>query len=128
MLIKPSFSDVLRYGTSYKSVTTLAANTSEAVFSAAANVNGAILWKASSHSRNATGFTRTAYAAHTAAPNNLTVGDVLASNDAAMWVAGDFQFFTRVLTPIFIPAGKGVYFTADIAETACYRSALYTLY
>jgi len=117
------------YGASYKSNAALAANTSDTVFSAAANVNGAIVWEAYAMSENAGAALQSiAWAAHTAPPNNVVVGDVLASNDSSALTAALFVMFASLRTPRFIPAGKGFYFTGNVAEAAAMRSATYTLF
>lgn len=112
-----------RYASSYKATTNLAALTAEQVFAPGANTLGAWLWRASMISVLASS-NRSGIIAHTAAPANLTTGDVLSvgvSNGAA--VPG----LHVIDEPIFIPAGKGLYMLSEGLETYAYRSALYTL-
>ena len=119
--------DPIRYGASYKSTTALAANTSEAVFAAGSNTNGAIVWHADAITVTGVSSNAMAWAAHTAAPNSVTVGDVLASNNNSTVVAGVTNTHARLNRPVFVPAGKGFYFTSAVGESSAYRSASYTL-
>jgi hypothetical protein len=113
------------YGASYKSITTLAANTPDTIFLPAANVNGAILWSAASYSRAAVAI-QTAFLAKTSAPASVIDGDSLAQmtlgeNGTDVWTN------LALPNPIVVPAGKGLYFISAAAEAVAHRMALYTL-
>jgi hypothetical protein len=105
----------------------LVANTSEPAIVSASNVNGAILWNATCLSVPTGGFPIMSLAASAAAPNSTTVGDVLqvARTDAfgsAVWVGS-----VTLDQPIFIPAGKGVWWTSLFSESAGNRQVVFTL-
>lgn len=112
------------YQTSYKSTTLLAANTPDTIFSPGANVNGAIVWSAG-------GFTRgtalgTSFLAKSSAPTNILDGDpitqvALGENSTDVWANHSLP------NPIFIGAGKGLYYISPALEVVAYRTALYTL-
>lgn len=115
------------YGASYKSQTALGALGTELVFSAAANPNGAILWRAAAYSYIASSAQSVgAYIAKATAPGSLIDGDVLAISDAAA-IAAISTGTLKLEVPVRIPAGKGVYFISFNAEAGALRSALYTL-
>lgn len=120
--------DLLRfesYGSSYKSTTALAANTPDTVFTAAANTNGAILHYASALSYNASGGVN-AFIAKATAPTSIIDGDVIAN---PCMVQGGVSVI-NMTRAIKIPAGKGLYFIYNLAESGTSlenRSALYTL-
>lgn len=116
-----------QYGASYKSNGLLAANSSHAVFAAGANVNGAILWRASMVSGNATALPSISLAAETFVPNSTVVGDVIATANFSNAVGGAPMASLTVESPIYIAAGKGLFFTTSVAETLAHRAALYTL-
>lgn len=118
----------ISYGAAFSSTAAMAANTSATVFTPAANVNGAIVWRAGAHSFNASQFGQLSLIAHTAAPNSPTVGDVIGMQTAAAESGTDRVLILSLSDPVFIPAGKGLYFNVTIAETANnYRHAVYTL-
>lgn len=116
----------IRYGSSYKSNTNLAANTPETLFTPAANVNGAVVFMAEYTHADAglgVGFT---FVAKTSAPTTIIDGDVLPMTGAMQGAngAGGIRSLSK---PVFIPAGKGLYAISTTAETVCLRSALYNL-
>lgn len=116
------------YASSYKSITALAANTPETVFTPAANVNGATLWRASFVSVNAA-FPSAAFLAKNAAPATILDGDVIVAVDGIAATAAVQLAYGKLEAAIHIPAGKGLYYIASTAEVAAsvMRSALYTL-
>lgn len=117
--------EIVNYGASYKSVTPLAANTPDTVFTAAANVNGAIIWDARFISRsNAT--VTPAFLAKASAPANNTDGDAILYPDIYN-ISVDNLMGGKLTSPIKIPAGKGLYYINGTAETVAQRSVLYTL-
>src|SRR5687767_339541 len=115
------------YAATYKNTGLMAANLSDQVWAAASNTAGAILWRATGWSRNTTSLAVLALAAHTALPNSVVVGDVIAYQERMNDAAGLVGMFIKVTRPIFIPAGKGLYFTANVAESNAARAVLYTL-
>lgn len=116
----------ITYGASYKSNTPLAANTPETIVAPAANLNGLIVWVASFISSQS-GATRFAscFLAKTSAPTTIYDGDVIVQ--PSHMVSQDNGAF--LMRPVFIPAGKGLYYIANLAENAagCLRSCLYSL-
>jgi len=121
----------IRYGVAYKSNTNIVAGTSEQVFAPGTNVNGVILWRAGGRSFNGTAPSAYNLAAHTAAPNSLTVGDVIAVADSSMSNAATifetFLKFEAGAWGLLIPAGKGLYFNVAQSETSSLRQVLYTV-
>lgn len=117
------------YGASYKSVTGLAANTAQAVFLPAANVNGAVIHDLSFISGNNSGGAGAGvgFVAKTSTPATFIDGDVILSPDNAGVLASNFLYGGRLQRPVFIPAGKGLYFISTLAEIYVSRSALYSL-
>lgn len=113
------------YAASYKSITLLAANTPDQIFSPASNTNGAIIWTASASARNAS--VQAALIAKASAPATVIDGDVLSQQVGVPgFAAGDYAI--NINAPMFVAAGKGAYFIATGADTICAgRSALYTL-
>ena len=66
-------------------------------------------------------------AAHTSAPATRVAGDVLLSGTAFANGTNNSQG-AQLASPVYVPAGKGVYFIVDTAsESVGFRSALYTL-
>jgi hypothetical protein len=56
------------------------------------------------------------------------VGDVLASNENANPWGAFFASHLKLREPVFIPAGKGLYFNVGVTDTGGpLRSVLYTL-
>jgi hypothetical protein len=110
----------IRYGSTYKSNTSLAANTPETVFTPAANARGAIVWDASFVSYGASAaISGIGFVAKVSAPTTPIDGDVIcqadsiANNGSSTFVAGSTKG-----KPFFIPAGRGLYFIAGAAEGA----------
>lgn len=115
------------YGASYKSVTAMAANTPDTVFTPAANANGAIIHRINGFS--ATGaavWTQPTFIAKASAPATVIDGDIIAMMDSGVWTGAGASNL-KLEKPIFIPAGKGLYYIANAAETLGQRSVLYTL-
>lgn len=117
------------YGASYKSNTLMAANTPDTVFAPAANVNGAIIWHAQFLTQNAATI-GAGYLAKTAAPANITDGDLILSAEHASLIGANQMFGGTLPRPLKIAAGKGLYYlstTAEVGAGLTLRSVLYTL-
>lgn len=100
-------------------LSTIAANTAITFFTPAANVSGAILLSATS-SDNAANNTQ-AFIAHTSAPANISTGEILA---LATNVSSTLNVCSiNLKNPIFIPAGKGLYFLGSTLGAAGYARA-----
>jgi len=112
------------YTQSYKSSTALAANTPEQVFSAAANVNGAVVSRLQAVTGTAVTYPLIAFIAKATAPANILDGDVIAQQDFYFSASGPVLSL-KSETEIIIPAGKGLYFLSNVAETFALRLALY---
>lgn len=119
----------IAYAAGFASTAALAANTPQSVWTAAANVNGAILWRAGLMSNNTTpNLTLGAFICKAAAPAGVADGDVLMSTSArhqaqvALESSGGDQYATLRLA-----AGKRGDFIVSAAESSGYRSCLYTL-
>lgn len=122
--------DLLRfesYGASYRTNTAMAANTPETIFTAAANVNGAIIHAACLYSFSTGGHTAPSLIAKATAPASTIDGDGILSPHVSALGASLFAQAATLGRPVKIPAGKGLYFIAQAAETTAQRSVLYTL-
>lgn len=113
----------------YKATALINANVADTVFTAAANVNGAILLTAQMSGRDASGFARQAFIAKATAPANVLDGEVVLqsfaiASDTAASSGGQLQ------AAQFIPAGLGLFYITDLGLTAAspnMRSARYRL-
>lgn len=119
------------YGASWKSNATLTANVPETIVSPAANTNGLILWVATFCERQTTTSNISAMLAKSSAPVNVYDGDVVVASTAMMAMGGLNITLNegRLLRPILIPPGKGLYYvTSGVQDGASLgRSVLYTL-
>ena len=128
MIQAATLKDVVRYGVSYKSVAAMAANTPETVFAPASNVDGAVIWDARFVTWNASASHQSGFLAKTSAPLGITDGDVIVSPDTSSGSAANSTVLGKLLRPILIPAGKGLYYLTTVLEAAgAYRMVLYTL-
>lgn len=117
----------ITYGASYISSTLKGANTPDTVFSAASNVNGAIVWRATFVTSSAGTDTRCGYLAKTSAPATSVDGDPICTTDFGGQTTG-FYSSGKLDEPVFIPAGKGLYYISQSAEgSSAQRGVLYTL-
>lgn len=114
------------YGASYASTTAKAANTPDTVFSAAANVNGAIVWDARFISSISASSPTCAYLAKTSAPATILDGDPIVIEDFEPSTAG-FYGGGSLKNPVFIAADKGLYYISTGGDLTTQRSVLYTL-
>lgn len=116
-----------RYAASYKSITSMGANTPDTVFAPGVNVNGAIIWRAQFISATGAGNAiATGYVANGAPPASIIDGDVIllpSGTPNGAVTSGLLE------VPVMIPAGKGLYFISTVGESAnsAARSVLYTL-
>lgn len=122
--------DLLRfetYGASYTSTVSLAAGTSEQVFSPAANVNGAIIHAANYYEHiGSASLSRACFLAKASAPASVIDGDSILRLDFLI-LAANSTFSGTLNNPIKIPAGKGLYYFQDVLTTNASRHVLYTL-
>lgn len=116
-------------GAAYSSVTAIAAATPEAVFLPAANTGGAILWDCEFLSANGAGagYRQCAFIDHTAAPGAFTTGRVVCGPHDFVVNGAAVEILGRRDSPIYIAAGRGLYYYSTVAETAAARAARYTL-
>lgn len=113
-----------RYGAAYSSAALIGAGGSVAVFTAAANANGAIVWSVVGLTKSATVSTLSLLA-NTAAPASSVDGDgIWLANMTTVNVPSPPIYLPR---PVFIAAGKGLFFFSTQLETGAWRSVLYTL-
>jgi hypothetical protein len=114
------------YQSSYKGESLLAANTPEQVFSAASNVNGAIVWSAE-FIHSATSLSNGAtFVAKNSGPTSIIDGDVIVS-PTMIYPGATETFGGSLKNAVRIAAGKGLYFLNEVAATRSMRSCLYTL-
>jgi hypothetical protein len=115
------------YVGSYKSNTTMAANTPDTIFAPGANTNGAIVWSYQgfwySGANNPVG----ALIAKSVAPATVIDGDVIAVNESTI-SAGNFSSILKLQKPVKISAGKGLYYISTAGDVLYpLRACLYTL-
>lgn len=122
----------IAYGASFASETVLASGGTETAVEAAANVNGMILWRASimTAQNNGAGSSKIGLLAKAGVPASNTDGDVILS--AGVYCStgvGSSQDQDSMEGPVFIAAGKGLYYRNGGAslETMAYRHLQYTL-
>lgn len=115
------------YQAAYASITNLAANTPTTIFGPGANLNGATVWDAEFWTGGA-GFINAAFLAKTSAPASVIDGDPIAISTTSSGNAATAGYQSgRIMRPVSIAAGKGLYFIAATAETSAHRKVLYTL-
>lgn len=121
-LTQASIAPHIEYGSSFKSLSALAANTPETIFLPAANTNGIILWCAESYSNYATNTaTLGAFVAKNAAPATINDGDIITLEFLSSGVGANWNARACLPAPIKIAAGLGLYYistTANVAATA----------
>jgi len=109
----------------YKSTTTLAANTPENIWSAAANANGAILWAAGSFDVFTAGGNAT-FLAKATTPTGIVDGDLLASSYYTVSGANNI-LRTNLAKTTRIAAGKRADFIVNGTHSGALRGATYSL-
>lgn len=116
------------YGAAFSASGSLTGGTPETVVASGVNVNGLIVWTASHQSGNAGTLPRVGLLAKSGvAPLSPTDGDVIVGVDNAAILSGFYSSNGKLLQPIRIAAGRGLYFISDLAVTLGYRSVLYTV-
>ena len=122
--------DYIKYGASYKSTVTMAANGSDVIVSPAANTRGMVVWTAefaTMNNGNASVSQMAGLVAHTAAPTAITSGDLIAAVSSGAVDASFSRWQGKLSRPVFIPPGKGLYWFSGVAEAGSIRSVLYDL-
>lgn len=114
------------YGASSRSLTLLAANTPDTIFTAAANVNGAIIHSIQFYEYNATP-SKPAFLAKATAPVSVIDGDAILSVDNFSLGGTAFICSGSLKNPLKIASGKGLFFITDVVQAHFNRSVLYTL-
>lgn len=118
----------MNYGASYKSGSVMAANTPDTVFAPGANVNGAIIHRASFAAYNGSQPSLSCYIAKASAPATNLDGDVILSTDQVTGIGAATMNQGKLEQPIRIAAGKGLYYISGAGEVNyAHRSVLYTL-
>lgn len=115
------------YGANYKSFTAIGAGATDLVFSAASNVNGAIVYLANFYSINATSVNNSGYLAKATTPASNIDGDLLVQLDNASSVGSNIISVGKLSNTIRIPAGKALFYFSQVSETIGFRSVTYTL-
>jgi hypothetical protein len=116
-----------RYGATYASAASQAANTPDTVFTPGANVNGAIVHRAMFEHGLSAGSHSCAYVAKTSAPATPADGAPILNHTTGFFDGTNYYRGGYSEGGIFIPAGCGLYFICSVAEFAALRSVLYTL-
>ncbi len=107
---------------------TAANNTPYTVFTPAANTNGAIVWTANACTSNSGNPPVIALLDHTATPAAITDGRALALTGAgAGYSTGSLFGALQLVRPVFIPAGRGLFFFFRFTDSFGYRAALFSL-
>lgn len=115
----------------YSSQSVLGANTAETVFSAASNLNGAVVLSLYGTNFPLNG-AQEAFISHTSAPANLATGSIVALSKA-LWPNAAATNIGSVIDnqqQIFLPAGQGLYFISSalmVGSIGLLRSARFRL-
>lgn len=120
--IAPNIRPPVVYGAAYKSITLQSANVPDTIWAAGSNVNGAVIWECSFWSTPGANAVA-AIIAKTSAPTSVIDGDVVIATTSPVTQ----PTIGRNLVPIYIAAGKGLYYISASAETNAMRACLYTL-
>lgn len=110
----------------FQSNTAMVANTPENVFSAAANVNGAILWKAL-HDTRALGTVNASWLSKATAPATVIDGAVWGIQRGGVTIGSDEAAYVLVERPQRIASGLRLDAIATLASTKSLKHALYSL-
>lgn len=116
--------NAIEYGASYRSSVALAANTPEQIFSAAANVNGAVILSAQ-YTSYSLSVGNCAFLAKSTAPVGTLDGDAILSASNRVWASSAYYEGGSLISAVKIPAGKGLYFISSVLEGVASRSVLY---
>lgn len=129
VLTQASLTPHIEYAASYKSITNMAANTPDTIFTPAANANGAIVWRGEFSHRPLVNEPVAVFVSKNAAPANVIDGDVICCVDNVGLLSAMYMGCGKIETPIKIAAGKGLYYICTNGDggTAALRSCLYTL-
>ena len=119
--------DGISYNGSYKSIASLASGTAEVVFAAAANINGALVYRSEFWENSATVHVFGAFLEKATAPLLVTDGNVLCGVSGSALMAGNFATFGKSEKTFKIPAGRGLFYITNALAIASQRSCLYTL-
>lgn len=114
----------VKFASSYVSTTALALNTPETIFSAAANVNGAIVHAASVFSWSGNPVMGAVIIAATSAPASITGGIPIVFPSFTEGASG---WCGALSEPIRLPPGYGLYAISNVADNSGRRASLYTL-
>lgn len=114
------------YNGNYANNTALGVNGTVQVFSAASNVNGAIIHSAQFQSI-AAGNQTAAFIAKATAPANILDGQVILSVDNWTALGGNTYVAGSLKNPIRIPAGLGLHYLITGSEGTGFRTCLYRL-
>lgn len=113
---------------SFAAITASAANAAQLIFTAASNVNGAIVLTAFASDENTVGNTTLAFVAKATAPATVIDGEVIASSIESAALAGGRAMAINLQTPQYIAPGKGLYYITNVAGSAGHmRSCRYKL-
>jgi len=116
-----------RYASTYSTLTLIGSNAPQQVFAPGTNTNGAIIHDLQYVTRNDSASMRAAFVAHTSAPVSTADGDVLLSSGPTFTNTPGIWQSNHLTRPLYIAAGKGLWFIVNVAETDGQRSVLYTL-
>lgn len=116
----------IKFGSSFQSTTVAISGTAQTIVSASSNLNGMIVWDAEFSSANATAISNATILAKATPPTTVIDGDVVVSG-AYQGAGSNFVSVGKLRRPVFIPAGKGLYFIAGTNETGAMKRVLYTL-
>lgn len=101
----------------FKSVTALAATTPDTLVTPGANVSGILVLSASTMNQVASGSSKVSLIAKNAAPTTNIDGEVLMMS-GFVGASGSTNFDAATLPgPVFVPAGLGLYYISDAAQS-----------
>lgn len=113
------------YGASFQSNSVLGAAGTAQVFAAASNPNGAIVWLAQGFTASASGNHSISLLAKATAPTTSIDGDLIYCD--APVTAANVSPNHELPRPVFIPAGKGLFWWSAQIETLTIKKVLYSL-
>lgn len=118
----------IKYGSSWKSNANGTMNVAQEVVSPAANARGMYVWRAGFFSQKTSGTVRCALIAKAGVPTSNMDGDVILGIETWGAVASsNYAVAGKLERPVFIPAGKGLYFIGDDTEVQSQKHVLYDL-
>lgn len=130
MILPASVKDLIRYATSFTSISGLTADTPQNVLAAATNTKGVIVWAASFSDQAQAQYQQGGLIAKATAPTSAGDGVMVCGPDMASGMKLTAEHATiggRLRQPLFLPAGLRLDWIMSNTNYAGTRSVLYTV-